>query len=149
MTSKFLEPLVVCKAHKMECEPAGFGWKYLPDGELDLAEAACPFNDTTFTSPHEIVVVTTDVHSGLWECDGCGYTGTELALEQHVLEVNTLPDNTLRDPADVVCWGSMQIGSVVWREFHINGTHPMNAVMGKVVEAVIETGIDLNLHDNN
>lgn len=89
--------------------------------------------------------VTDSQHSqdDLWECDGCGRCGTEAELEPHIL---AQPMDTQED---VKCWGLMKVGSDIWHDFHNKGIHPMSYIAGKVVEAVLETGIDLKLREDS
>jgi hypothetical protein len=70
----------------------------------------------------------------LWQCDGCGVTGTGDELNQHVIDVNTLPDGSLKEPQDVTCWGSYQVGGPAWEQHQFEGVHPMTNVMKGVGE---------------
>lgn len=70
----------------------------------------------------------------LWECDGCGFTGTEAEVGAHVIQVNTLPNGELKDVPDVVCWGSMKVGESAWVDYHIHGVHPMDTIADRIVE---------------
>jgi hypothetical protein len=68
----------------------------------------------------------------MYECDGCGYTGTEEEVGRHVLDNATLPGGQLKDPQDIVCWGAMEVGGPAWVDYHINGIHPMQRVAQQI-----------------
>lgn len=74
--------------------------------------------------------------AGVWECDGCHIRGTFDEIGIHVETVNTLADGSLKDPADVTCWGSMKVGSPVWEAYWDRGVHPMNTVLSGIAVAV-------------
>ena len=74
-----------------------------------------------------------DDKTGLWECDGGDFVGTWEEVDAHVRSNGKLADGTLKDPQDIVCWGSMQVGGVAWTEFHTKGIHPMTVLMESVL----------------
>lgn len=79
----------------------------------------------------------------LWQCDGCGATGTEEEMEAHVVAVNTLPGGSLKDPQDVTCWGSYLVGGPAWDVHQFEGVHPMQTLMAQVQIAAMESGVEL------
>jgi len=74
----------------------------------------------------------------LWECDGCGFTGGEGEVHDHVIKAGTLADGAPKDPEDITCWGGMEVGSQVWTDYHVYGIHPMTHLIGFVQEVVNE-----------
>jgi hypothetical protein len=72
--------------------------------------------------------------AGVWECDGCHIRGAFDKLDKHIDDVNTLPDGSLKEPQDVTCWGAMQVGSDIWKQYWDHGVHPMVNVMKAVTK---------------
>jgi hypothetical protein len=63
-------------------------------------------------------------------------------VEDHIRDVSTYADGTMREPQDVVCWGAMLVGSEIWVDYHVKGIHPMTYVVAMVVKEVCnEEGI--------
>lgn len=72
---------------------------------------------------------------GVYECDGCGRTGTLAEIDKHILEEQVVDYNDL---ASIKCWGSMLVGSQVWQDFHTRGIHPMTHVFNMISGAIME-----------
>lgn len=77
-----------------------------------------------------------DNNQDLWQCDGCGVTGTEAEVEAHVVAVSTLADGTLKPEPDVTCWGAMLVGGRAWDAFEFEGVHPMQTFVIGLKEAL-------------
>jgi hypothetical protein len=62
--------------------------------------------------------------TGQWECDGidCGFTGTMEEVDRHINE-QVIDFND--DLTKIRCWGSMEVGSQVWQDYHDRNIHPM------------------------
>lgn len=70
----------------------------------------------------------------MWECDGCGFTGTETEVEAHITETNK-PYMDAKDYGKIQCWGMMEVGGIAWENYHGKGIHPMTAVVAMVSDA--------------
>lgn len=69
-----------------------------------------------------------------WECDGCGQIGTEDEVTAHIMRDGTNQDGTLKEPAEVRCWGAMEVGDPAWTAYHTQGRHPMTTIVDQVAE---------------
>lgn len=49
----------------------------------------------------------------MFECDGCGFTGSFDEVNGHIETNYTLPNGDIKDPSDIVCWGAVGIGDAV------------------------------------
>lgn len=81
--------------------------------------------------------------TNLWQCDGCGVTGTEAEVTAHVETVIRWPSGELKDPADVPCWGAMRVGGRAWEAYEFEDRHPMTDVANAVASAAVEAGVGL------
>lgn len=79
-----------------------------------------------------------DAQWPVWECDGCGKTGTVEEIEAHITEVNTLADGSMKEVADIVCWGAMAVGGEAWKAYHEKGVHPMATLTKEISDRYFE-----------
>jgi hypothetical protein len=79
---------------------------------------------------------TEEEKAGEWQCDGCHIIGTFDVVNDHILTAGVLRDGTLKENADITCWGSMKVGSQTWSDYWDRGIHPMTTVMGEVSKII-------------
>lgn len=78
----------------------------------------------------------------MYECDGCGLTGTLEEVEKHIYEDVKDAEGNLKQPSEIRCWGAMFVGGPAWEAYHNDGVHPMETFMQQVVwPAYAEYGI--------
>lgn len=75
----------------------------------------------------------------LFACDSCPMIGSEPELEAHLHAHIHLADGSLKEPADITCWGYMEVGGPAWEALTFHGVHPMTTVMQDVVDVLLPT----------
>ena len=87
----------------------------------------------------------TDDDAPLFECDGkkadgtgCGYTGTEEEVVDHVNENAWDEHGKLLPPDLILCWGAMEVGGEAWHKFHFEGIHPMDTIIEGTVGPAVQ-----------
>ena len=77
----------------------------------------------------------------MWECDGCGFTGTEAEVEKHIIDQIKDLEWWEIDDAPTNCWGAMEVGGPAWTDFHEKGIHPMSTFLDRFEDRLMDSGM--------